>query len=464
MTAVVIYGNAVQEARNRLRSAQISTMFDVLRVELFGEGGRDSGFDKWLQSAIANLPKSTNSKAEIKRTGANIRIDQFVNENSVHDLFAVGDALRYVGEYIEEGGGSDSVRKFRQALRNKLAFDPANRARVQVPNYDLTEWPPLGVFKFRLLDRSVVKYMERFYGSYLGADVSGTTTDSLAALAYLFWLRQEQDDPPKADMSKAAELMISAGIGLVPIAAMVLQYHHTLLECGLALALVSDAMSTATPPDNAAIEAFDYYDFNTLAGVDKSASIATALATGNATLKDNLGNRGLVVIRDAIDIDDNPYVDCEIALLVDTSPGTAGNLFNLGTQYQTFYEARIGQSVIADTFYQKDDPSLAGAGTGLEAELQLPDGWTLSQLIRTNSIQLAKNHQANPKNYFDDLDSAIQPAEQAGSSTASASDVKQTAAIQAPLARGAPQPHGPLSNLDPEEVRKAIAIMDLLKS
>lgn len=459
MNTIVIYGDAVQEARNRLRSAQLSTMFDILRVELFAEDDSESELDQFLQQAIDKLPESKKSKAEKKRKCAKTRIRQFVNGNAVRDLFAAGDALRCVGEYIEEGGGADSVQAFRQALRNKTAFDLANRARVQVANYELTEWPPLGIFKFRLLDRSVVKYMERFYGSYLGADISGTTTDSLAALAYLWWLARNKDDPSKENLRDGAERIISTGAALVPISSMVLQYHHTLLECGLALALVSEAMSPA-PPDKAAMNAFKYYDFSTLAGTRASEQFATTLTAGNATLSNDLGGRGLVVVRDAIDINDNPYVDCEVGLLIDLKKETADNLFNVGTQYQTFYKARIGQSVISDIFYQKEDPSLVGAGISLEAELQLPDGLTLSQLIRNNSIQLARHHEANLENYFNDLDEAIEAAGKAVPPAIEAQHSVETTAV--PLLN-APQPRGPLSNLDPDEVRKAIAIMDMLK-
>jgi hypothetical protein len=54
MTQIVIYGDAVQDARNRLRSAQISTMVDILRNALFKDASdeRATHFARRLRRLI----------------------------------------------------------------------------------------------------------------------------------------------------------------------------------------------------------------------------------------------------------------------------------------------------------------------------------------------------------------------------------------------------------------------------
>jgi len=54
---IIIYGRAVQDARNRLRSAQISTMTDVLVAELFKPGtGDGTAFATVFASWVKKLP------------------------------------------------------------------------------------------------------------------------------------------------------------------------------------------------------------------------------------------------------------------------------------------------------------------------------------------------------------------------------------------------------------------------
>lgn len=446
MSTIVIYSQAVQEARNRLRSAQISTMFEVLGSVLFDKG-KASGFLLVLKDAIEKLPepREDKPKAANARMNAQTRIEQSVKGTSVQDLFAVGDALRYVGEYIEFGGAPASVKDFRRELRNKTAFDSANRARELTPDYDLSEWPQLGIFLHHLLDRSVVKYMERCYGPYIGADISGTTTDSLAALAYLEWLYYHDSKAPGPDSGalKVWAEQAERRDELVPIASMVLQYHHSLLECGLALSLIpSNVMQT--------IDSFKFYDFTTLVseGNEKSKQI---LSTGNRTLQADLAGRGLVVIRDAIDIENNPYVDCEIGLLL----ANDNPLFKLGQdQYQLFRDARQNQIMTSDGFYQKSDPSLLGVSSQMGEGLGLSD-IRLNALVRGSSSDLKQWHEESGRsNYMDDLDEALGLRSGAPAQTS-----KEEAT--APAQTLSETKH--LSGYTPEQVKTAIAIMEMIK-
>ena len=235
-------------------------MVEILRNALFKDASDESAtlFAGRLQHLIKWLPrpkegtKAERAKSERALKSARSRIDAFVASGSIRDVLAVGDALRYVGEYIEHGGAPQTVEAFRAGLRNAAAFNPSNRARIPVADYVQSERPDLGLFKWMLLQRSVVKYMERFYGSYLGADISGTTTDALAAFAYVMFMLVHPT-PDLEQLQDQAKMDIGDGYELVPIAAMVLQYHHSLLECGIALALTSTAMS-----DSSAIPTYNH--------------------------------------------------------------------------------------------------------------------------------------------------------------------------------------------------------------
>jgi len=452
MAPIVIYGNAVQDARNRLRSAQISTMVEVLRNALFaGTDETAATFAKELQADIMALPAppAGNARAQAALSNAQDRIAAFVSGNDIRDVFAVGDALRYVGEYMEFGGAPQTVEAFRAGLRNAQAFNRSNRARIPVADYVQTERPDLGLFKWQLTDSSVVKYMERFYGSYLGADISGTTTDALAALSYLMWIKI-RPNPTQENLQFQAEVEIATGRELVPIAAMVLQYHHSLLECGLALALTSTAMA-----NKPAIASYNLYDYATLVNSGSAPSLDQLLTNGNQTLASDLGGYGLAVIRDFIDIDGADYANCEIALLTPNPAGSA--MFSIGTQYQTFADGRRGQAVGEDGGYAKGDPTLRSIATGFAALTGL-DTESLTDLTAADRSDLDGMKAAAPTVYFDNLDAAL--------ATATAAQPRAPQPQVSAAAPAAP-PAGPspsrITANQIQDLKKALAIVQLLE-
>lgn len=484
---IIIYGRAVQDARNRLRSAQISTMTDVLVAELFKPGTGDGTafatvFAGWVKklpamddSVGSSLDKRAAKAANRALGAAKVRADDFVTPNgAIQDIYAIGDMLRYVGEYFEFGGGGqdatvNAVNQFRDGLRNQLAFNKANRARRPVTDYDLTEWPDLGIFKNELLDRSVVKYMERFYGPYIGADISGTTTDALDVLAFYI---AGANNTELLDVSAGAAIRL--GDEMVPIATMVLQYHHSLMECGLALSLSSKSMETIVSTNSAALSRFNFYDYSTFINGAANEPIASVMTRGNQTLARDLAGRGLVIIRDAIDINDNPYADTEIALLLDQP--SQNDLFNLNDQYSVFADQRRELMLEGDRFYQNTDPSLIAIAVGRLPDLRLrPINYL--ELIRMNSMDLAALQKDQPARVFDNLDAALasdRPGAALNAQQVAAAlqlppqpqSSAQPAAQMQPASQLAPgdEPdadEASLRGIDPNRLRKALAIASL---
>ncbi|GGB50000.1 hypothetical protein GCM10011316_22650 [Roseibium aquae] len=403
MATIVIYGRAVQQARNLLRSAQISTMFDILENELFKSGSASasafaSAFSIWLNA----LPAAGPQKAQDKLAAAKMRSRDFVaDDGTILDVFAIGDVLRLVGEYIEEGGGGDNsatVEAFRAQLRNQLAFNRANRARQPVKDFDLSEHPDLGIFKLQLLDRSTVKFMERFYGPYIGADISGTTTDALDVLAY--WLA-ERINPKvtKERLQIQAGSAIRLGEELVPIACMVLQYHHSLMECGLALSLASQSMSPGDRETAAALSSFNFYDYHTLNDSAAREPITPVLERGNKIVSANLAGRGLAVIRDVIDIQGNDFMDTEIALLLENP--AKNDLFQINKSYYAFSNERKEQAE------SSGDPSLAVYADGIFGNDVL-GGVPFKDLVKMDNMGLQDlRNGVGSGLVFNDLDKAL---------------------------------------------------------
>ncbi|MBO6758650.1 MAG: hypothetical protein JJ902_20115 [Roseibium sp.] len=422
MAPIVIYGKAVQDARNRLRSAQISTMFDVLGAEMFENGGAGASafavaFTSWVEAlppldenAGSQLDQNAAKSANRALSSAKVRGGDLYSDGTILDVFAIGDMLRLVGEYFEFGGGGadptvTAVNVFRAGLRNQLAFNRANRARRPVQNFELTEHPDLGIFKLELLDRSTVKYMERYYGPYIGADISGTTTDALDVLAY-YYVDMKNSAVSKAALQTDAASAIRLGREMVPISTMVLQYHHSLMECGLALSLASKSMSPANNETAAALARFNFYDYTTFTNNAERDPILPTLQRGNATLARDLAGRGLVVIRDVIDIDNNPYADAEIALLVENPSNNA--LFNINERYAAFSDKRQEVMLIENVFYENQDPSLAAIASGSFGGSTFANV-AFNDLIKMNSVDLGnlKRTEAGQTVVFDNLDAAL---------------------------------------------------------
>lgn len=434
MAPIVIYGKAVQDARNVLRSAQISTMFDVLGVELFDENRAGKGsafatsFSRWLatlpeidDAAGSTLDKKAAKAANRALKHAKVRMNDFLVDSKIQDVFAIGDVLRALGEYFEfGGGGSDAtatdVDKFREGLRNQLAFNRANRARTPVPDFGLSERPELGIFLNNLLDRSTVKYMERFYGPYIGADISGTTTDALDVLAfYLASVSEDLNPASTATLRSNAGSVVRLGDEMVPIATMVLQYHHSLMECGLALSLSSKSMTADPLNPKGAIGSFQFYDLMSLIDDSTVADISKVMDRGNATLATNLASRGLVIIRDHIDIAGSPYADVEIGLLVEDPADD--DIFNLSQQYYDFSDKRQELMLLDNIYYQNTNPSLAAMAADSFGGFQIRNNVlnrtvSLNDLLKMNSVDLNElKDVVAVGQVFDNLDTALAAAQ-----------------------------------------------------
>jgi hypothetical protein len=102
--------------------------------------------------------------------------------------------------------------------RHRLDKAPAEKARIEAPFMAIprerVEWRGVETFKFG--SDSVIATLDWAYGLQIeGGDVSGTTTDSIAALR---WASRQQNQ-------------VNPIVQLIAIGTMVPQGHHTIVEC-----------------------------------------------------------------------------------------------------------------------------------------------------------------------------------------------------------------------------------------
>ncbi len=134
------------------------------------------------------------------------------------------------------GAGLTGLAASKEQSRDRVAFDKAHHRRREevkkpfaVPDHIskiVRDAASRGATRCYLLEDDTVKKIDRMYGLPEGMSISGTTTDSIFFLDHMSSLLGSLGIP---DLLPALHLL--------PLATMVSRYHHTVLECALALSL-----------------------------------------------------------------------------------------------------------------------------------------------------------------------------------------------------------------------------------
>lgn len=100
--------------------------------------------------------------------------------------------------------------------------------------YNRGEDPEPGIVKWKLHPMSALYQLDRMFGLPEGADISGTTADTIFAIEALYGdlIEKIKDAGLMEDVLEIRPL-----IALLPMASMVSRGHHTTLECALTLTL-----------------------------------------------------------------------------------------------------------------------------------------------------------------------------------------------------------------------------------
>jgi len=219
-----------------------------------------------IDEALLNGAMQVESRLEVWNKGVGIdwvrKLRDICNNRKRLTAGDCSDLIRLFGAVIEDKAllskfkGQVDVNKSRDSKRvggkEKHWGDSRARSRsganivsmVDSPHSELgrnvmLENRRLGLDKFagmsatRLLDRSTVKKIDFAFALPEGCDISGTTADSIFFVEHM---RNFIGDAVLNQMTNITKADIRT-IQLLPVASMVSQAHHTLLECALTLTL-----------------------------------------------------------------------------------------------------------------------------------------------------------------------------------------------------------------------------------
>jgi len=148
------------------------------------------------------------------------------------DFFMKGDRQK---EAI--GGAHKRIRAFREEKDRDVR-------KRQLQEYGPMMGDKPGIALFQLDEASSIKQIDRMFGLMKGADISGTTADTvfaIEALWYHFHAGTMKSGGEWTDKKIAAwmedALRIKEVLYLLPLVTMTYQVHHTLLECAFTLSI-----------------------------------------------------------------------------------------------------------------------------------------------------------------------------------------------------------------------------------
>ena len=216
-----------------------------------------------IKEELLNNAMSAESNLRVwtKGVGRNFvnKLDYLCNNREILDAGDCSDLIRLFGAVIENEAllnaykGQVDVNKFRDSKRvgGKAKHWGDSRARSSGNLISMVDSPHTkqgqqamldnrrlqddfaGMDKTKLKDKSTVKKIDFAFALPEGCDISGTTADSIFFVDHMAkfvgpQVLQQMTGVTKKDINT---------IQLLPVATMVSQAHHTLLECALTLTL-----------------------------------------------------------------------------------------------------------------------------------------------------------------------------------------------------------------------------------
>lgn len=287
--------------------------------------------------------------------GLNVmQVDTLVNPLALGDFCrAFADMATSVPQDVN--GAFHSIGQLIKSLQNKQAFTKTTN-RIRVKRRDILEQVPgVGITQWYLPSDDVLGTIDRLLGYYETGDISGTTTDSLAVLATLQTLRDYKFGGVDAIKVKIAAL-INNGLAFNSFAGMVIQMHHSLPECMMAINLMPRNLGV---DDSQINQIYSPLLTNTGLGMISETYAAwqqarfTALGGGEGD-RDANAMRMLIVLQDIFQMPNRASASNEVALVL---PITFEGMTN---------EAKV----FGDTFYNGTVSELNTANPGPAITLQ----------------------------------------------------------------------------------------------
>lgn len=359
-----LVGAEVDEARSVMREVDTSHLIAIL-YELFDNGGAMHAIGKHAQ-AIADQARDVVAGRQIARPlkignpATNVfdfynapppqqgpdpfgKAKEMVRGLATVNLYhgdriinplAIGDFTRFFGDIFNELPGTatqpfQDLKNLLRSLQNPVAFNKSTN-RVRVHRRDIfQQGPGVGLVQWYLPPDDVLGAMDRMLGYYETADISGSTTDSLAALAMVATIVETQNALTIGTLDQiklAAVEMINDGRAFGSFASIVAQMHHSLPESMMAINLIPPAALTQSVNNVPVAKLYSPYltnsDFARITALYRSWREAR-----NLTLKITQPRANYVyalfVLQDVYQMPNRPALSEEVGLIVGLS--LAGN-------------------------------------------------------------------------------------------------------------------------------------------
>ncbi|QBF31190.1 hypothetical protein CFI11_08150 [Thalassococcus sp. S3] len=273
-------------------------------------------------------------------SGLNLmRGDAVINPLAFGDFGrAFADMATHVPQ--NENPGFYAIGQLVKSLQNAQAFNPTTN-RIRVKRRDiLDQVPGVGITQWYLPSDDVLGTMDRLLGYYETGDISGTTTDTLAVLGMMQTLGANTEIGPVGPIKVQIATMVNNGLAFVSFAGMVIQMHHSMPECMMAINLMPRDLGDGAPVINQI--------YSPLLSNANLGEIATTYMAWQQARYTSLGGIGpyppngmrmLIVIQDIFQMPNRASAMNEVACII---PFTYANMTNSPNVFgQWFYNATV---------------------------------------------------------------------------------------------------------------------------
>ena len=271
-----LVGNQVEGTKALLRQTDTSFLMEILRQSL-RDGGALHAMARMAQRVCTEAHATvmgTPIASPISAGGQSIwtwydnaGTDEYcinvrilaslviMRDGDLVNSLAFGDFCRAFADLIGEVNAGQNqtladISTFMRALQNQEAFSKTTN-RVRVKRRDiLDQMPGVGGTQWYIPPDDVLGTIDRALGYYEMGDISGTTTDSVGAIAVLSAIQGNDIGSLNAIKASVASL-VNTGLAFAVFASMVIQQHHSLPECMMALNLMPRDLGVDEPGQQA---------------------------------------------------------------------------------------------------------------------------------------------------------------------------------------------------------------------
>lgn len=265
--------------------------------------------------------------------------------NTLTNPLAIGDVCRACADMISAAPnhpntapGLAPIAQLFHDLQNAQAFNKTTN-RVRVKRRDiLDQMPGVGGTQWYLPPEDVLGNIDRLLGYYETGDISGTTTDGLGVLAMLSTVNVAAIGTLDQIKQQLAA-MVNNGLAFTSFAGMVVQMHHSLPECMMAINLMPRDLGV----DDSAITQI-YSPFLTNTGLGDINNVynewrqARYTALGGADQVPANVTQMLIVVQDIFQMPNRATAAHEVALIL---PVTAQDMTNNAYVFGSNFYNRI---------------------------------------------------------------------------------------------------------------------------